>query len=71
MQGFDGRQLRRLRESAGKSPEQLAVAVGRTSQTIGLYESSRISPPSRIVCILADELGCAVGDLFSDSEVLV
>jgi transcriptional regulator with XRE-family HTH domain len=71
MQRFDGRQLRRLRESTGKSPEHLAVACGRSAQTISLYERSRISPPSDVVGILADELGCLAGDLFSDEEAVV
>lgn len=71
MQRFDGRELRRLREASGKSPEQLALACRRSAQTIHLYERSRISPPSDVVGILADELGCPAGALFSDQEAAV
>ncbi len=71
MQRFDGRRLRRLRESAGKSPEQLAIACGRSAQTISLYERSRVSPPSDVLGALADELGCSAGDLFSHEDAVV
>lgn len=35
---FSGSMLRRLRENSGRSRERLAVAVGRSYQSIFLYE---------------------------------
>lgn len=61
---FSGSRLRQSRVSSGIRIEVLAVAVGRSVDTLRQYENGRVDPPASIVSRLADSLGVEVGALF-------
>lgn len=61
---FDGTALRRLRRGAGLSTEQLAVMVGRSYNSLRLYEQNRVIPPAPVLMRLASALKCEPADLF-------
>lgn len=63
---FCGARLRQLREDAGLSRAEVAVAVGRTAESVYLYELGRIVPPTRMLGELAAALGCDPGDFFAE-----
>lgn len=56
--------VRRCREIASLTRDQLANCVGVTRQTIGLIESGRVNPGTSIAIAIAKTLGCTVEDLF-------
>ena len=61
---FSGNRLRQSRVSSGIRIEALALAVGRSVDTLRQYENGRVDPPASIVSRLADSLGVEVGALF-------
>jgi len=65
VQRFNGTKLRELREQAGLTREHVAIAIGRSAETVGLYERGKVMPPASLVAAMADELGCPAGDLFT------
>ena len=44
-----GENIRKLRESAGMSQEQLAAAIGKTRSAVSQYESGKIVPRMGVV----------------------
>ena len=64
MQRFSGTQLRTRRLALGLRAEHLAVAVGRSVESIRGYEAGRIDPPAAVVGRLAAAVGAHPGDLF-------
>lgn len=65
---FSGRRLREARKSAGISPEQLAISVGRSAYSIHEYELGRATPIVAVLAAIADALGRPVDDLFAEAE---
>lgn len=61
---FSGPRLRDARIAAGLSPEQLAIAVGRSVHSIQSYQIGRVSPPLHVLSLLAQALDVDVTDLF-------
>jgi transcriptional regulator with XRE-family HTH domain len=55
-----GQRLKRLRESAGLSQQQLATAAGLTQKAISFYETDKRSPDFVVVERLASALGVAI-----------
>ena len=68
MQRFSGTQLRTRRLALGLRAEHLAVAVGRSVESVRGYEAGRIDPPAAIVAALADAVGVTPGELFESDE---
>lgn len=68
MQRFDGQELRRRRETSGQRREAVAVELGRSAETVALYEKNKVDPPASTVAKLADLLGCDAGDLFTSIQ---
>lgn len=66
---FSGAELRRRRVAAGKSRTVLAYEIGRSEQTVSLYERGSVDPPAVVLGRLATAVGCLPGDFFA-SEVL-
>ena len=64
---FSGPRLRQLREDAGLSRAQVAVAVHRTEQTIWLWEVERTRPQFDLLPDIAQCLGCRIDDLFPEN----
>jgi len=52
------------RDRAKLSREQLAVATGRSAETVELWERGKVQPPGRIVGLIAAALGIEVDDLY-------
>ncbi len=63
--GFPER-LRDIRTAAGLTATQLAAKVGRSEQSIQLYERGSVTPPIEMVYAMADALGVSVSDLVND-----
>lgn len=63
---FSGHRLREARKSAGISPEQLAVNVGRSFYSIREWEQGRVTPSVATLAALADIVGCSVDDLLTE-----
>ncbi len=63
---FDHRRLRELRRRADLSPEQVAIEIGRSAQTVGLYERGGGVPPVDCLMGLAKALNVDIGDFFTD-----
>lgn len=63
---FDPHRLRALRQRADLSPEQLAIEIGRSAQTIGMYERGGVTPPVACLAGLAEALNADIGDFFTD-----
>jgi transcriptional regulator with XRE-family HTH domain len=55
---FDYETSRQLREAAGLSREEVALAVGRSNQTIAAWETGRTRPPIPQVRGLCEVYGC-------------
>ena len=55
--------LRRAREAAGLTPEHLADEVGRSAQSLSLYELGKVVPPRSVQVRLARAVGLDVRDL--------
>lgn len=60
---WNGAALKERREALGKSKEWEALGIGRSVQSITLYERG-VCPPPHVIGALADLLGCAVDDFF-------
>jgi transcriptional regulator with XRE-family HTH domain len=58
--------VREARDAAGMTREQLAVAIGRSFQTVRAYEWGVVSPPAAMLGRLASVLDVDVSDLFED-----
>jgi transcriptional regulator with XRE-family HTH domain len=65
---FSGEALRVRRQAAGLRREAIAIHLGRSAETIGLWERDSVSPSARQVADLAQLLGCAPGDLFAEVD---
>lgn len=63
---FSGPRLRNARKSAGLSPEQLAVSIGRSFYSVREWELGRVTPSVTTLAALADILGCTVDDLLTE-----
>lgn len=63
---FSGPRLREARKSAGLSPEQLAVSIGRSFYSVREWELGRVTPSVTTLAALADTLGCTVDDLLTE-----
>jgi DNA-binding XRE family transcriptional regulator len=63
---FSPQRLRDAREDAGKSPEHLAIAVGRSSFTVREWERGRVTPPTALLGPIAAFLGVPVASLFDE-----
>ena len=68
MQRFSGSRIRVRRERLNQSREQLAGAIGRSAETIALYERAVVVPPGPVLVCIANALGCEVGDFFEEAE---
>lgn len=68
MQRFSPARLRSARVAAGQRPEQLAVAVDRSTESIRGYELGRIDPPAAMVAKLAAAVGVHPGELFENTD---
>ncbi|MGH3798479.1 MAG: helix-turn-helix transcriptional regulator [Pseudonocardiaceae bacterium] len=64
---FSGPALKAARLAAGLTPEQVAVAIGRSAWSIQSYELGRGLPPVPVLAHLADVLGVGIEDLFVTS----
>ncbi|RTL62041.1 MAG: helix-turn-helix domain-containing protein [Pseudonocardiaceae bacterium] len=65
MKKFSPHRLRGHRDGVGRSPADLAAAVGRSPDALRCYETGRTEPPARVLAALADELGVDLDDLFA------
>ncbi|MFF9285242.1 helix-turn-helix domain-containing protein [Streptomyces griseosporeus] len=63
---FSGPRLREARKSAGLSPEQLAVNIGRSFYSVREWELGRVTPSVATLAAIADTLGCTVDDLLGE-----
>jgi transcriptional regulator with XRE-family HTH domain len=63
---FSGPRLREARKSAGLSPEQLAVNIGRSFYSVREWELGRVTPSVATLAALADIVGCTVDELLDE-----
>jgi transcriptional regulator with XRE-family HTH domain len=69
---FSGQALRRIRHDRGISLTEMGYLVGRSSFTIGRYETGSHRPDADVLGKLAAILGIPVQDLFApEAEVTV
>lgn len=68
MSHFSPAKLRQLRERAGLSREELAVASGKSYPSIVGYEAGSINPPIQVLESLADALGTSPREFFVDDS---
>lgn len=61
---YSGTELRRVREDAGVSREQLAIWIGRTASAVIKYETGRIVPSGPVLGRLAGALRCTVDHFY-------
>jgi DNA-binding XRE family transcriptional regulator len=61
---FCGKRLRDVREAAGFSREQVAVAVRRSWNSIYQYERSEMRPSTQTQADLAAFFGCRIDDFY-------
>ena len=61
-----GPAIRRRREAEGLRREALGLAIGRTAQSVMLYELGQVTPPLWVLGRIAAQLGCSVSDLLED-----
>lgn len=54
---FNAERIRRAREEAGLTQQELAERLGRSKDTVRGYEAGRIEPPGKIVRQIADTTG--------------
>jgi transcriptional regulator with XRE-family HTH domain len=55
--------LRAARAHAKISRQQLGAAVGRSDQTVMLWELGRVRPPDRVVALICTALGVSADEL--------
>lgn len=65
---FDPARLKATRRARNITPEQLAVATGRTYPTVAAWESGRICPSLQALTRVCDALGCDLDDLFTPAD---
>ena len=65
---FSPSRLMAARKASGKSPEHIAIEVGRSSFSVREWERGRVTPPTQVLGPLAAAVGCQVADLFSNEE---
>jgi transcriptional regulator with XRE-family HTH domain len=68
---FDRDEYRRRRKAAGLRPEQIALAVGRTTGAVTNYELGRAIPPLRVLAQLCELLDCTPNDLLRSVDEAV
>lgn len=68
---FVGSRLRAQRELFNEQPETLALALGRTAQTVHLWERGRVIPPTPIVEAIAKRYDVSIGHFFDDEPAEV
>ncbi len=61
-----GRAIRHRREAQGIPREALALAVGRSAESIAGWECGHFSPRLPTLIRLAEVLGCSVSELLED-----
>lgn len=61
---FSGDAMRKLREAADLSLEQLAIKLGKSAFTVRDYELGRTNPTVQALADMADALDCNMSDLF-------
>lgn len=66
---FDGQRLEAMRRHRGEQHAHLALATGKSTQTVRLYERGAIAPPAATICRLAQHLGVAPGALFTLTQL--
>lgn len=59
-----GENIRKFRKARGLSQENLAIAIGKTSATIALYENGEIIPNAEQIYLICNELGIYEYELF-------
>lgn len=64
MSQFSGVRLRQLRQHNHVRIEVLAVAVGRSVDSLRQYEAGRVDPPASVVGRLADALHVTPSDFY-------
>lgn len=57
--------LRKLRERAGASQEDLGARIGKSGRSVGLYETMRLNPTLETALRIAETLGCRVEDIWA------
>jgi transcriptional regulator with XRE-family HTH domain len=65
---FSGTRLRQLREAAGYSREQVAVAIHRSWNAVYQYERGETSPGAEALAALAALLNCRIDDFYEDGR---
>jgi len=68
MLAFSGPALKRARKRSGRSPEETAIAVGRSRHSIDRYEAGSVLPSVSVVGRLADYLEVSPADLFVEVD---
>ena len=63
---IDKTRLRAARRAAGRTREEAALWVGKSSRTIDAYESGQAVPPGNVLVALANLYRVAVEDLCSE-----
>ncbi len=58
-----GPAVREARERQGLTPEHVAVGVGRSAQSVTLYELGKVRPPRSVLVRLAHLLDIPLSDL--------
>lgn len=61
-------QLKRLREKAGLTQEQLGQKLGVGQSTVGMWETGERLPRADKLPELAKALGCTIDDLLKPEE---
>jgi transcriptional regulator with XRE-family HTH domain len=61
---FQAARLRERRQALDLPPEHIALAVGRSSETVGMWERGNVLPNPNQLATLAELLHCAPGDFF-------
>ena len=64
MHRFSPQRLRDARDRARLSREQLAIATGRSAESVDLWERGKVTPPRRIVGLIAAALSVEVDELY-------
>lgn len=62
--------LKRLREDAGLTQQQLAELVGVTTPAVAHWESGDRDPGLRFIQKCREIFGCTFDDLLSDKQIL-
>lgn len=65
---FSGEKLQALRRARGMSRTELAAAVGRGMDTVGMWERGTNEPQLAAFYALQTVLGCQADDLLTDDD---